>query len=175
MNAIKSTFGLSVMCLMFAHAQAETIADQKICLENTADLYTETMVLHYAQPVDDHISFFGETCYQSLVAASFADCYPVHGSGTNFENKIELTIEGSEGDVDAAQKRFTTVTGHYSLSYRTLSGKWDSEKLVSYADGLEIQQFLSGSVKVVGCPVLTDTENAENKKFQRTIKLMDQK
>lgn len=171
---MKSALGLSSLVFIFASAQAETISDQKICLENTAALYTETMTLHYAPPVDDHIAFFGEACYQSLVATHFTDCYPVHGSGTSFENKIELTIEGSEGNVDTGQESFTTVTGQYSLSYRTLTGKWTLEKVVSYADGLEIQQFLDGTVKVVACPALSDEETTENRKFQNAIKRMDQ-
>lgn len=158
------------------------VGASELCLDMEANNATGG-TLHYFLSLTvsnlsrGHVQLSGSDCYANQGPAPLPrqeECLPVVGSGILYENKLEVTILGTDNNADLGVDLFTTAIYHLSMDLDTYSGTiaGDLEHKVITNDGQDFQQYQTGTVKAVACPKQSKSELAEDRKFKNAINAM---
>lgn len=91
------------------------------------------------------------------------------GSGILYEDKLEITLIGSDNHADLNVDLLTTAIYHMSINLDTYAGTIAGDLEHKVIGGADYQQHQTGTVKAVPCPRQTKAELEEDKKFKKAI------
>lgn len=122
-----------------------------------------------------HVQFTGSDCYRNqgpAPAPLIEECLPVVGSGILYEDKLEVTIIGSDNMADLGVDLLTTALYHMSINLDTHEGTIAGDLEHKVIGGSDYQQYQTGTVRAVACPKQTKVEQEEDKRFKKAINAM---
>jgi hypothetical protein len=173
---IHSVLALTTFVLLSTNGYAGN-AEREFCLDAASTLsnVTHHLSLSFSGLKNGHVLLYGSSCYELL--PSTADCVAVSGTAILFENKLEMTVHGTETQSDLGVDVFLSGNTHFWIDdLYLLAGTWASESLVFIEGGPQAQQqFDKGLVKAVSCPRATDAEKQADNEFANLIRALDKK
>jgi hypothetical protein len=175
-STVHSVLALATFVLLSTNGYAGD-TEREFCLEATSTLtdVTHHLTLSFTGLKNGHVLLYGSSCYDLLPFTS--DCVPTEGTALLFENKLEISVHGSETQTDLGVDVFLSGNTHFWIDNLTqLTGTWASESITYIEGGPQgLQEFNKGTVKAVACPAVTEAEKQEDNEFANIIRALDKK
>lgn len=170
----KALIGLFILSNVGAAGAAE------LCLEMEANNASGAPIPYFltlsVSNIDrGHVQLTGSDCYRNqgpAPAPLIEECLPVMGSGILYEDRLEVTMAGSDNNADLGIDLLTTAVYHMSIDLNSYSGTIAGDLEHKVINGSDYQQYQTGTVKAVACPKPTKIELAEDRKFKKAIESM---
>jgi len=158
----------AVALMLLSSGQSADAAESKgvFCMDVTSSLTGVVFKLNLNYTLNSiefggargHSLFYGSSCYvvpATGTTPSTSDCAPVHGSGIVFEDRFEMSLQGSENQQDFGIDVLTINNVHIWIkNLANLTGTWSGEANSYIEGGPQGQrQFDKATAAAVQCPL----------------------